>query len=507
MADQSSTNEADSSANNAALSPDSDATIPRIRLSEQGYVGLKVSSGQILEEANVQFRTPYFFRVREEMINDPTVAAGFNVYKMFLARVPWCVEPPVGATEQQKARAKFVQQCMTDMENSWGSFISEVLTYLEYGHSIHEKVFRRRLRANGSRYNDGLVGLRKLSPRAQETIAKWYFSDDGRDLVAIGQSLKNLQDSGRVVPTANTNKDGFIEISRDKFLLFAADATKGNPQGRSLLKPIYLAYKRMQMLQEQELTGVAKDSAGLPVIQIPPQYMAEDAGEAEKAVYEMTKTIVDNLANGTQRGIVFPKLVDTETKQEMFTIDLLDRKGNPQYDINEIIRRYQHDILVALSVDVIAMGQDKGGSFALSSAKTSLLAIALDHRLREIADVLNNDLIPQIFSLNGWSDTELPKFVPGDLDNVDMSDFSAFIQRIGAVGLLEVDRPLLNKIREVGGIPLKPEDSPVDTDNLTGNASRSGDGMAAGKSGNGTADIGGDSSGKDNSVANKENAP
>lgn len=503
MADQSSTNEADQSA--AHLTVDDNAIVPRIRLSEQGYVGLKVSSGQIIEEANTLFRTPYFFKVRDEMMNDPTIAAGFNVYRMLISRVQWTVEPPIGATEQQKARAKFVQQCMTDMETSWGSFISEVLTYLEYGHSIQEKVFRRRLKKNGSRYNDGLVGLRKLSPRAQETIAKWYFSEDGRDLVAIGQSVKNLQDSGRVVPTANTNKDGLIEIPREKFLLFAADSTKGNPQGRSLLKSIYLAYRRMQMLQEQELTGVAKDSAGLPVIQIPPQYMAEDASEQEQLVYTMCKNIVDNLANGTQRGIVFPKLVDVESKQEMFTIDLLDRKGNPQYDINEIIRRYQHDILVALSVDVISMGQDKGGSFSLADAKTSLLSMALDHRLKEIADVLNNDLVKALYDLNGWADSELPKFVPGDVEKVSMDEMGKYLQRVASVGLVEKSRGVLNRIYEVGGLPVRPEDEEIDEDNLTGADSRSGDGLEVGRSGNGTSKIGGKGSNKDSSVSNSEN--
>ena len=56
-----------------------------------------------------------------------------------------------------------------------------------------KKVFRRRLRANGSKFNDGMVGLRKLPVRSQSTISNWLFSDDGRDLIGVEQSLTNVK--------------------------------------------------------------------------------------------------------------------------------------------------------------------------------------------------------------------------------------------------------------------------------------------------------------------------
>lgn len=496
--------EQDSANVEAGLTADSDATIPRIRLGEQGFVGLRVSNKQIMEEANRAFRYPQFFKTVNEMRNNPTVAAAFNVYRMLISRVKWTVEAPANATAEQKARAKFVQQCMYDMEGSWGSFISETLTYLEYGFSISEKVFRRRLRNNGSKFNDGLVGLRKLAPRSQDTISKWYFSQDGRELQAIGQSLINLENGYRY-QNLTANDDGVIRIERNKFLLFSADATKGNPQGRSLLKPIYLAYKRLELLQDQELLGIAKDLAGIPLIEIPPKYMDANASAEDKAVFEMCKKIVDNLANGEQRGLVFPKMADPETKLEMFSVKLLERKG-ASINLDNVIKRYQSDLLCALSVDVIKMGQGEGGSFSLADSKTNMLTLALSHRLNEIAEVLNTDLVPQLFTLNGWIDEELPKFKAGDIEEVSMEEFSKLIQRVASVGLLEKDRPLLNRIREVGGIPLKPEDAPVDDENLTGAESKSGKGMEVGRSGNGTSRIGGKGSKQDGSSNNSENS-
>ena len=56
-------------------------------------------------------------------------------------------------------------------------------------------MFERRLRSNGSRYNDGLVGWKKLAQRNQNTITGWKFSEDGRELLSVEQSVANLSSS------------------------------------------------------------------------------------------------------------------------------------------------------------------------------------------------------------------------------------------------------------------------------------------------------------------------
>lgn len=486
----------------AALAADEGAVIPRLSTGETGFVGLRTIWGQIIEDPNRAFRHPYFFRTVQEMRNDALISSIFAVYRMFLCRVPWTVEAPVGATDEQKERAKFVQSLMDDMEHPWSEFVSDVVEYLPYGFSIQEKVFRRRLKKNGSRYNDGKVGLRKLSPRGQDTIYRWVFSEDGRELLGVEQSIANLEHGAMFMNLANER--GLIPIPREKFLLFTADKTKGNPQGTSVLKGVYKTFKEMEALKNQELLGIAKEAAGLPMIQIPPKYMSDDASPAEKAVYDMCKTIVDNLAAGTQRGIVFPKQADPETKTDMFSVGLLEKKGIPGANIDTVIRRYQNDILCALSVDILRSG-DNQGSFSLNDGDTNILAIALSHRLNEIASVLNHDLIPNIFRLNGWEDEQLPKFTPADISKVSLEEFSKAIQRVASTGVLELDRGVLNKVREVLGVTKRPDDEPVDKEALTTNVSSSGKGMEVGTTGDGTSKIGGGSSGQDRSTNNNDN--
>ncbi len=489
--------------NTAALAADEGTPIPRISLQESGFTTLKVSSGRIYEECQQAFRMPTFFRTVDEMRKTAIIASALNAYKMLLSRVKWHVEAPVDASEKDKQRAKLVESMMADMEIPWEDFIADVIEYLPYGYSVQEKVFRRRLKKNGSRFNDGIVGLRKIAPRPQESIERWEFSEDGRELLAVHQNINNLENSYLYTSIATT--EGLIRIPREKFMLFNADATRGNPLGNSILRGVFHSWKQMTLLKDQEILSAAKEAASLPLIRIPAKFMAEDAEDSEKAVYEASKRILDDVANGSSKGIVFPTFIDPESKKDMFDIALLEKKGTNGSNIDTVIKRYQDEILSTLAVDILKAGNNPG-SFSLSDGDTNVLALAMSHRLNEMSSVLNNDLVPSIYRMNGWSTEVLPKFIPSDISSVSMEEFSKCIQRVAATGVLEIDRQVLNRVREVIGVPKRPDDEPVNKDELSTNSSNSGKGMEPGTTGDGTSKIGGNSSGEDRSTSNNDNA-
>ena len=443
---------------------------------------------RILEESQVAFRYPNFIKTVNEMRNNPTVGAAMNVYRMMISRVKWNVEPPVGATPQEIERTKIVGTMMSDMEHSWPAFIESVIPYLEYGFAVNELVLRRRTKANGSKFADGLVGLKKLAPRSQDTIVGWSFSEDGADLLGIEQTLQGLENGWKF--QNKTNIDGKIFINRDKFLLFSASSTRGNPEGQSLYKNIYLAYKQLSLLQDQELVGIAKDIQGILKIGIPPQYLDPNGSTEQKAAVAGFQSIIDNYNAGTQRGILVPLLYDSETKQPMFTYDLMESKGAAKYDVEGIIKRLQGDILSALSVDVLKLGADGTGSFSLAESKSSILSIAIDYRLREIAEVLNSHLMKTIYEQNGWNAENLPKFVYEQVEDVDIESMGKFIQQSFSVGAIELDRKVMNRVRHIFGVDELPDDEPVDKEklpaNMAGTETSAGQGMAVGTTGNGT---------------------
>ena len=152
--------------------------------------------------------------------------------------------------------------------------------------------------------------------------------------------------------------------------------------------------------------------------------------------------------------------------------------------------------------DLLKVGQDAAGSYALSDSKNNILALTLESYLNTIADVINRDLVPQTLAVNGWkfSDKEMPRLTFGKIEDRDLDDLGKFVQRVMAVGAMSADKNLDKALRDISNLPCPNYDEPM-PDN-EGNTSRSGDGMSEGLP-NGTGDA---SEGGDDSVGNTENA-
>jgi len=472
-----------------------DVSAPRLRLSEVGYTGLHVSNGQILEEGRQELRFPESLKTYKKMALDTTLSSALGLYEMMVARVNWRCAPPKDPTPAEQAKADFVNSCMDDMEHSWFEFIKEATSMYTFGFSVHEKVYRQRLKRTGSKYNDGLIGLRKLPIRSQDTISKWIFDSTGRNLVGLEQDVTFSDDLYRFT----TLKDTKVTIDRPKFLLFRSNVKRDNPEGVSLLKNCYQSWKWRLALEEHEAIGVSREMRGIPVIYIPPHYMSPDASAEQKAIYDYYKRAVTNLHMNEQTGMVMPMAYDPDSKQPLFKFELMSVMGTKGYDVGSIIQRYDNKMLMAFYADLLKMGQEKVGSFSLAGAKTNILAMAIEHRLMEIQTVLNNDLIPQLFALNKWADERLPTFVFDDLDEEDLDEFSKAVQRIFSVNAVEFDRPVANLIRKKLGVDEKDVDKEVADDELPNNRSRSGDGGATPFEGTGT-----NPTKEDANAANKE---
>lgn len=471
------------------------ASIPRLRLGEMGVVGLKQHGGRIQEEARRELRFPEANRTFQLMAQDATIASALSLFEMMVSRVEWIVDTGIDPSPEMKAHAKFLEEAMHDMEHSWRSFIQEVTSAFTYGYCINEKVYRRRTWDNGSQYNDNKVGFRKLPVRSQATVNKWLYSEDGRELTGVQQSLACITD-GTDRYAKLLNATGTVDIPRKKFLHFRVDVKRDNPEGNSPLRAAYHAWKYRTLIEEQEAVGVTRDMNGMPTLYLPPRYMSADATDAEKAIYEYYKNVIRNIQMNEQSGLILPQAFDPDSRQPLFKFELTSTMGGKMYDTDAIIKRWDNKILMVLFADMLKMGQDQVGSYSLAGAKTNIMAMAIEARLQEIQDVLNNDLVKQLFAMNGVApDVKLPKLVYGDLDEVDLDEFSKAIQRIGSVGGLERDRPVMNKIRDALKIVRRPDDAPVKEDEIMGGQSQAGQAGV----GNGASKT---ASGRDNSAAN-----
>lgn len=467
--------------------------VGRMQMSEIGFTGLKITNGLIYEDIKKELVFPQSNITYKQMSYDSTIASALSYYEAMMLKAKWKMKAPKDATDQEKELADTVWNMLHDMDHSFYDFIQEVSSMNTYGFSVHEIVLRKRLKSKGSKYNDGMVGIQSLPIRSQDTIDKWIYDETERELLGVRQNLglslhRSIQGKSQIV------------IPRKKFLLFRTGKRRGNPFGESLLKNCYFAWRYKVLIEEQEALGVQRDLAGVPHAMVPAQIMAPDASPEQKAQYEVWKNIVRNIHLNQQSGLVTPLVYDPETKQPLYKFELMKNDGGKAYDTTKIKEYYQKAILTALHADILIMGQSNTGSYALGNIKGTMTAISIEARLMEIANVINHHLIPLLAEYNGWDKTRLPELHFEDIESTDVEQLSKAYQRAASTGLLEIDRAVLNKVRESIGVDPKPDDAPVDWENLTGNTSRSGDGFASAGDGTST-----DGNNIDSNDDNKEN--
>ena len=247
---------------------------------------------------------------------------------------------------------------------------------------------------------------------------------------------------------------GMFTIPMSKALLFRTKSRKNNPEGRSILRNAYRCWYFKRRIQEIECIGIERDLAGLPVMHAPENLDIWDDAVPDnvKARLGMEK-MVRSIRRDELEGVVLPA---------GYQLELLSSGGTRQFDTNAIINRYDTRIAMTVLADFIFLGHSETGSWALSSDKTELFAIAIGAFLDIICETFNSQAIPTLIDINGdhfSGITEYPKMSHGDIEDTDITKVSAFIKDMTGIGLLVPDDGLEDYIRRVGHLPERTADT------------------------------------------------
>lgn len=467
---------------NKKRAPRKKATTEAVR-AEMGFYGSTFQDRMGLEWGALTY--PTNLQTYKLMSKHLVIASAMNLITTMIARVPWRIDP-FEAKEEHKQNAAFISEIFNDMDESWQTFISEVSTMNTYGHSVHEIVMRYRRYEEGSRFNDGRIGLKYLPIRSQHSIAEWEYDSSGRKLLGIRQKLPN---SARYEKVTNKNR----MIPAERLLIFRVNPQDGSPLGTSPLDGCYNAWRYLVTYQEIESTTVSKNLNGVPIMRIPAKNMAKHASEDDRKVYENAKKIVSNVNNGEQAGLVIPSDFDEISGKRYFEFDVVNSTASNTAVVSEIIRRYTNEILQCLSADLLQLGSTNTGSYSLADSKTSLMETVVQSRTNEIAHVINNKLIPLLLKANEMDLANPPKFTFGDISRPDLEVFAKALQQLMAVGLVYPSAKNVNYIGEQLGLPdqIDPDATQEEVNKLLQRdeemQSRSGDGYASATGGlNGT---------------------
>ena len=418
-----------------------------------GSSGLVRMNGFVFEEFLPALQGAKAIQVFKEMRdNDPIIGALLFAIDKLLRSVKWTATPSGNAPEDIAA-AKFLDECMHDMSMTWADVISEVASMFVFGWSWLELVYKKRDGQQdesdaedapaSSKYDDGRWGWRRMPLRAQETLVRWIFDNNGAVKGMVQRAAPDYEE---------------VPIPMIKSLLFRTTSHKGNPEGRSILRNAYRPWFFKKMTEEIEGIGIARDLAGFPIMWVDPKIMEDNATAEEKRIYEMYKNIVRNIRRDQQEGLVMPNLRDANGNR-IYELELMTSGGARTFDTDKIITRYDQRMAMVVLADFILLGHDNVGSWALSSDKTNLFSVALGAWLDSIAAVFNDYAVARLFRLNGMKLKDLPKITYGDIETPDLAALGAYITALAGAGMpLFPNEGLMKRLLEVAHLPPPEED-------------------------------------------------
>jgi len=403
---------------------------------EIGSSGLRHYSGYIREELLRELDGTKGIRVYKQMATDDILGAVLFANETLIRQVPWHVTPadetPLAVEHAQLIHGMLFE----DMSQSWPMFLSEVLSMQVFGWAYHEICYKRRLGDMPpagyvpgdpawdwwapSRYDDGLIGVRKLPIRSQDTLLNWLIDKTG--------GLRGMVQQDQVTP-------GTATIPIEKALLFRVFSRKGNPEGASLLRAAYEDWYFKRHIKRIEGIGIERDLAGLPVVGVPAELLSPSATEEQRAVVDYSKKLATSIRQDEQGGVVKPLAYDGNNNL-MFTLELLSTGGARQFDTSAIIQRYDTRMLQTTLSNVLMIGMQNVGTQALGDTLSDLYTAALGTIIESIAEVINRHLFPKLWKLNALPMETLPTLTHGRVKRVDFDKFTAGVLRLTQAGIM-----------------------------------------------------------------------
>lgn len=418
----------------------------RIPSGEIGETGLRETGGIIYEEFLNQLSGERGRRIFREMSeNDPTVGAMLYALEMMI-RGAGIEVVPFSKDEEDEEPAEYIESLFEDMSHTYQQFIGEWMAAPVYGFAPFEMVLKKR---NGraatpglsSRFDDGRFGLRKLAIRHPITLIRWLMDDEG----GVHGMVQRTKRSGQVL------------IPIEKMLLFTVRSRKGSPEGTSLLRNAYVPWYRKKHIEEIEAIGIERDYTGQVHFEVPPEWLVADTGSDFSTLLSDLKKAARRMKVNEQAALVTPLLRDN-AGNKAFEFSLVSTPGRRQHDTGKIAHRYDLSIVQSILADVIFMGHEAVGSFALASSKTDLFAMGVGAMLDAIDQVLNRHLVPRMLAINGMDVSRPPRYQHGDIESVDLEAIGAFLvsrAQAGDVMFPSEDGELERELDRVAGLPAR----------------------------------------------------
>ena len=455
---------------------------------ELGNLGVSVDFQSIYSDSLKELQFPYSLKTFDQMAKSSVVASVLSAVNTIAGQADFYLDS-YDQSDTHLNRKKFVEQCLFyDMKTSFNQVVKDFLTATQYGFSILEKVFRERRYAEGSLYDDGKIGIKYLPLRSQKSIDNFKYDDMNRELQYVEQTLT----SGNLFPLTKTS----VKLPADRILFFKVNCSSNHPQGRSPLADAYVSWRVLEELRGIETVSANRNLNGIPHLSCPSEIMDESSDDPEDRLrVTKLKQQMSRISTGEQAYIITPsdRYDQTEGASAQYDFKVVTGSSSHLTALGSIISRYKNEVFQAMCADILTIDDGQSASSSLTTNKQTMFNMFVEARLREFIEVINSDLIPDLFARNGWDITKTPKLKYDRVEKLTVAEMAKAVQQLSATQTIPITAENTNYMAEVFGFPTRvPLDiSFDDLIKLRGygldQQSRSGDGLAKG-SGNGTSD-------------------
>jgi len=323
--------------------------------------------------------------------------------------------------------AKFVEYNFYNMLHTWSVTLRHILFMLRYGHSVMEKVWEER---------GGQYCYRKWGPRLPQTIYRWYFDEEGEP-VGIQQRVWRPEKSGFGVIAVG--KYDYIDIERERLILFAHDREGSNYLGESIGRPMYKHWWLKNNTERIMSIGVERREVGIEYAHMKEEASDEDAQNVQDSLMRL---------HAHEKGfLILPWTVEeagifgqggTSTRQSSSMLFLEFQK---------------REMAVSALAEFLAMGQGASGGLSQHRDKTSFFLMGLRYIADNICDTINKEAIRPLVDYNYPGVTEYPRWTCSRLETRELNTFVDAVVKLMAAGALTNRRIIQEAARAELNLP------------------------------------------------------